>query len=1064
MDPSTNEYVKTREKTERKQDADDECDKSSPTFVEKPSSRRVSFASMNFIKQFAIDPEKNTIWDATYEEMLTLDSTHSSENVHGTLSARQTGSYNSDIRKEHVGDAEDFQLDLNLPNIWMDKENISFPNNSQTQKVHSSNKGNRKVLALSSVQFMGNKTVLNNSDMELTRAVTFQNVRNITLPINEAMDYTQCVAAENPNKVKNCKNVTLYDANIEYTCQIPHLNFPKMPLVVNRSITDSTSMDLTGGIGEESLVPCNSSPSMMEQTVPMTDYQFKDKTNVEGSVNIELTQNVSLSNLCSSSKISCDSSGIVSANNVQNEITKLGETCCELQSVQSSGENDKTKKNKLHHSSLKVQCDLNSFDNAQADGGVEVYSFQSDMEIDQTIPITARSKLNLSRDGIAIPLKISVDNSNGNCIVCSGEVKNLMDAATTDESQTVGLACQIPRLHFANTAANRSRQLHSFQTDLEIDQTIPIKELSDSNGNRTAKNSMNVAPTDESQTAGPDILIEKCKEGVLINLEKEGGQILPVKKCEISGVTCTELANKPEKEMEDVKLELTCSIDTKCKSISASQSMLEKSTALPQMSPLRPDYCYQNKSVQGTVAETLVTDCNNLSNCQSQSDFSKIITGELNPSFINSKVLALSDFSCDTFPTSLNNTRETMKDGKKKSFGLQATYVVDSNVSKQPSKSMSSQVPTDIRDVETHLNSHTGKSINISQEDITLLECSEDTFDLITQEAQSCIQNIANQTKASDENNVDFNQLWNGHKIEAQRIETSVQELADSITNSAANRGITTRFQSCLKMYEEVATQFSEKHKVKEFQDRHSRIVLKRASSIVAEDSLPLQTSSDFSENSIEILSYEEQIRRKCKRSKSYWTIKSLKGDFCQIHTLYKTIRLDVKFNTMNGIVSECALHDCILDTSDPIALLVHKHFKHRLIEKNIKSGVGEKYDILTLLDYVHINMEKMLDIFNEFCSFSKKYNFKLDKQFMGTFNIVNLILNSSWRFYVDMSELDNISKDSIRIEGDGATNEVHIREMKKLMNRVSCGLPFLKKFLSDALAYTSLCGAQAHG
>ncbi|XP_031341051.1 uncharacterized protein LOC116169166 [Photinus pyralis] len=134
MDPSTNEYVKTREKTERKQDADDECDKSSPTFVEKPSSRRVSFASMNFIKQFAIDPEKNTIWDATYEEMLTLDSTHSSENVHGTLSARQTGSYNSDIRKEHVGDAEDFQLDLNLPNIWMDKENISFPNNSQTQK------------------------------------------------------------------------------------------------------------------------------------------------------------------------------------------------------------------------------------------------------------------------------------------------------------------------------------------------------------------------------------------------------------------------------------------------------------------------------------------------------------------------------------------------------------------------------------------------------------------------------------------------------------------------------------------------------------------------------------------------------------------------------------------------------------------------------------------------------------------------------------------------------------------------------------------------------------------
>ncbi|XP_057672427.1 uncharacterized protein LOC130903978 isoform X1 [Diorhabda carinulata] len=41
--------------------------------------RRVSFASSNFIKPFAADPEKNTIWDNTYEEEVLVDSTRSND-------------------------------------------------------------------------------------------------------------------------------------------------------------------------------------------------------------------------------------------------------------------------------------------------------------------------------------------------------------------------------------------------------------------------------------------------------------------------------------------------------------------------------------------------------------------------------------------------------------------------------------------------------------------------------------------------------------------------------------------------------------------------------------------------------------------------------------------------------------------------------------------------------------------------------------------------------------------------------------------------------------------------
>ncbi|KAJ8978945.1 hypothetical protein NQ317_003006 [Molorchus minor] len=43
------------------------------------AARRVSFASSNLVKPFVADPEKNTIWDATYEEEVNhTDSTKSS--------------------------------------------------------------------------------------------------------------------------------------------------------------------------------------------------------------------------------------------------------------------------------------------------------------------------------------------------------------------------------------------------------------------------------------------------------------------------------------------------------------------------------------------------------------------------------------------------------------------------------------------------------------------------------------------------------------------------------------------------------------------------------------------------------------------------------------------------------------------------------------------------------------------------------------------------------------------------------------------------------------------------
>lgn len=62
--------------------------------------------------------------------------------------------------------------------------------------------------------------------------------------------------------------------------------------------------------------------------------------------------------------------------------------------------------------------------------------------------------------------------------------------------------------------------------------------------------------------------------------------------------------------------------------------------------------------------------------------------------------------------------------------------------------------------------------------------------------------------------------------------------------------------------------------------------------------------------------------------------------------------------------------------------MFVHKIFKDRLSPNNIQAAVGERYDVLTLLDYIYMNMQKMLEILDEFNDYAKQYGLEMDKGF----------------------------------------------------------------------------------
>ncbi|KAK5647904.1 hypothetical protein RI129_002796 [Pyrocoelia pectoralis] len=1093
METSNSEYIIAQLNHEN----ESECNSSSPTFVDKPSSRRVSFASMNFVKKFAIDPEKNTIWDVTYEEMVSSDSTHASENAHGTLSARQTCPHSilySQSEKEHdmttsinynTDRGEDMECYLSVTDYMRNKENVALVNNN----VFSSNEESTSLpmcinTGLQRTNFVVNKTVLNNSCMEMTQGVQIiknlkaRSLSNITLRnMNETVDYTQCVGNENVKYGSNKKDATLVDnISIEYTCQIPTFdNYVR----INRTIIENASMDLTPGIGTNEVIfgdPHNLSPSIMEQTVPITDFKLRPiyvRSNAEYCSDMDLSQNVIITNRDlsrSSFKVQKDA-------------------------------------NMNHTVPIDIECTPNTTLKTIQIAPIDINPklSDSDMQIDETIRMT--SKINTI--DVILANDETIHSTNGrknNCPTAeliNVEMESKHEALAerygnktiydrqnnSDFGNIQNLPQEVGTKYFRlddNSSLNTNRDTVYAKAKCKkiLDKSVDVLE------NNFEKSSDEIKMSNEC-TVAPHKQSELGSESIELHINKSNSSKLleSTDKHSFFKHLSTLYLDKPIVDDRITKLDEqnvlfnTSNVNTvgnMCDSALRQTSITsvkgnsssEKLIQIENVERKHPKYLF---ALSPYADDTQHLINYNLSNRQSKSDFSKIITGDLNPSFINSKVMALSDFSCDTLPISLNNTRDITKDSHKKSLGMQATYIIDATSSKglsQDKQMSSSNAELNITNETNakHCNSlsNIGSSVNISQEDLTLIEGS---FTAITEAAKSLIQDITNNVNISNTEMNNSNsestkvkELWDSCLINCKKMDSSIQEYENKIKKrTVIQNNNSTKLQYSCKTQREVINRFHKEFKVTEFQDKHSHIESKRSSNYNSrESSLPLQTSNDLSQSSFEILTYEEQIRRKCKRSEDHWTIISIDDGLCQIHTLFKTLRLEMKFDTLNGLVLKTAIYDCISGTSDPTACLVHKNFKNRLSEKNIKSGVGEKYDILTLLDYVHINMQKMGDILDEFSMFSKKYNFNMDKYFMGTFCIINLPLRSSWTFSVDMSDLENISEKSINV----ATNsgKIYEKEMKKLMNRTSRGLAYLKKFLKDVKEYIDLCAIQKHG
>ncbi|GJQ76104.1 hypothetical protein Trydic_g1854 [Trypoxylus dichotomus] len=225
-------------------------------------------------------------------------------------------------------------------------------------------------------------------------------------------------------------------------------------------------------------------------------------------------------------------------------------------------------------------------------------------------------------------------------------------------------------------------------------------------------------------------------------------------------------------------------------------------------------------------------------------------------------------------------------------------------------------------------------------------------------------------------------------------------------------------------------------------------------------------------------LTWKDRILKSYKGNEEYWSIKSLDGSLYEFSTLYGTIEFSVQLNEENGYVLDIQLRsraDYGISTLDndqlrthlywkpktstpkrrekspakktpPIALYTHKVFMEKLKLKHIQSALGSKFEILSLLDYVHLTMEKIVKMDEEFALLEIMYGVTMDRDFKITFALISVKYMFSWIFTIDVADYDHIDGDKVSYYA--RIGDLREREIKKCINASPKGFAFVKAFV----------------
>ncbi|KAJ8924639.1 hypothetical protein NQ315_000790 [Exocentrus adspersus] len=1053
------------------------------------ATRRVSFASSNFVKPFAADPEKNTIWDNTYEEEVDrTDSTKSSceqtqatkisdfTNTTYAVSMLEETPYTEKLPSLGVSSAS-AQCKIYAEETKNITNEIPCPEESLISIARKSRSG-------SVYREGGNKAVdsivVNNISRE-SSAIAMLNKENVK--IEEASYdipvpgvFVDITDKENVYAKGTCavtKSVRYIKENFDYTQSVPCANNPESSLrYKNFNLQKSDSvMEFTCIGSEENIIQTN-------WLGGVTDKGFDDRTLQDSCVDVSKrtvyfddSKNAMEFTLVNETEKSCVSKRTAGPHppaQSSHPLLRGQNTIC-FDDSESNMEFTETfpvkaiqerKVDITTHTELtnKSECSMEFttligkvIDHTASADVVQ----EEDMDLTTVSPVKCVSDLIKERpivpeyDADTLPLPTTIGNT-------SKSYKESLSQSCRMDFTYNSKGCDVKRLHSLSPAVEAIKKRKVQQPFLEIETASSETETSKIN-------------TGEKPTLSTDLLINRSKISDT-NLQDEKLAIPEPAISTSLSVNQSKIGDTDPKPNPQV-LTLPNS------NILYSEPM--KIKLKPSQFVPMPELSAHMQNFDGTVgaighvstpATSFHISMSAMSPCSEdtqqliQATFSKPETlGLLNKNATTEATFNVSRKDTEVLkvkekpPTEQRQlSTDVLEDTSFDKKVNEATYIKHSHTS-----AVENTEAEKLDNVFFKIGTESvEKDENCLIEDVTplVLVAAED-FDASTDRASPpCkVADVEVSPKEGDSNSADYANYTQRSNFIFSNIQEYLSRLPVYEPEKYTDKHVMSKLTKQIEEnYFAIKRVLSKPWKqVPDLEERHRRDI--EASRITTSTD-----EEDLSGPKLELVApttVKERICEIAKGTKQYWDFVKNEGDFYYFSTLFATLGFKVHIHPELCLVYSVETFKNLADFAKSICWYELKVLQQKLTQQNLLSVLGTKFDIFALLDYISMSVEEIINFHIEYNSLAKKYaeshHFRMNPDFSVTFEIINLKLIICWiitvklslanMFSVSNGDVTAVAKVGMRV------NEEHI---KTIVENTPKGPQFFRNFIEAVDAY----------
>lgn len=798
------------------------------------------------------DPEKNTIWDTTYEQIITLDSTPSESGSNGLLPSNHSLA-NSEIDKENNYSTKKSSTcliktsDENMAltyHVYQKTTNIIIPTIEFTEANDYEGVTLNQTLGFKQRTTNGispkslNKTFAETEIMEMTCSHSMENNRtskavnsNKPLGSNPTMEFTCCLS-------KSSLETKSQEQDNEISMELTQVVSP------NKTSKNEPVMDFTCRLSQNS-------NSIMDFTCLSQKTIGKDFSG---------KHDPSMDFTCVSQKAAIDELSPKSTSQIE---PTMDFTCCLSQKTINNNVSPKTASRNdpsmdfISLSQKTTVDDIPPKKTSTAEPIVDFTCVLSHKTINNEISLKTISKNDLSMDFTCLSQKGIVDEISPKKTFqvepTKGFTRGLSEEIINDGSSKNACKTDLSMGLNQNTITNDVSPKTTFQTEPSSNYTysVPPKTIAiEASAKNTHTNDLSMGQKTIANDISPGKSFET--DPTQDSTQKTFQSVQKSQMEDNVNMECSQSIDdevSPKKYSTALSFKQRSSINPRCnveKSLNISDYRMDFSDiVIDDVSPGK-NYKSISYSTQNAPPDTVKADSfkmtnqivktpttsfrisiaadspgiddtqhfinYNLANPVPKSDFSKIITGDLNPSFINSKLMPLSAFNSDAFPCSFESTRQLPNHDSidvgndPKSKSLQTTYTVDRSVTANdvPLESLKRKSnefrdgPSEIKKPTLHTPikrdrflSIGNETMNISAENVTLIEDSFadreqefNTNDRYLQRVRTCQRQVYESCAKSTavrknrlmEKTINWKELANSIKETVKNLEPLVEE------------------------------------------------------------------------------------------------------------------------------------------------------------------------------------------------------------------------------------------------------------------------------------------------